>query len=252
MVSAKKVIRVALAEVGYLEKRTPEHLDDKLLNAGYNNYTKYARDLAEIPGFYNGNKNGYAWCDVFVDWCFVRAYGEKLARRLLFHGPYGAGCTESAWYYRKNGRFFSDPRAGDQIFFGSGVDDCWHTGLVCEVKDGRVHTVEGNTSAAAEVEPNGGGVYKKSYSLHDGAIVGYGRPNYENEEEPMTGKEIYDALTEYLSHRDFPEGMKKELEQAESMGITDGSRPMMFASRGEAAIMVKRAAEKYGAYLNEK
>ena len=61
-----KVIEVALNEVGYVEKASNSNLDSKTGNVGSGNYTKYARDLDNIS-FYNGNKNGYAWCDVFVE-----------------------------------------------------------------------------------------------------------------------------------------------------------------------------------------
>ena len=57
---AKTVIDLAEQEVGYLEKASNANLDDKTANAGSGNYTKYARDLYNA-GYYNGNKNGYAW-----------------------------------------------------------------------------------------------------------------------------------------------------------------------------------------------
>ena len=38
---ASKVLEIALAEVGYLEKKSAKDLDSKTANAGYNNYTKY-------------------------------------------------------------------------------------------------------------------------------------------------------------------------------------------------------------------
>ena len=72
---ADDVIKIALDEVGYLEKESNKSLDSNTANAGDENYTKYARDLDKISDFYNGKKNGYAWCDVFVDWCFVQAFG---------------------------------------------------------------------------------------------------------------------------------------------------------------------------------
>ena len=43
-----KVIKIAENEVGYLEKRTNAQLDSKTANAGYNNYTKYGRDMHKI------------------------------------------------------------------------------------------------------------------------------------------------------------------------------------------------------------
>ncbi len=69
---ASDVVAIALAEVGYVEKASNSALDSPSANPGGANYTKYARDLANA-GYYNGNKNGYAWCDVFVDWCFFKA-----------------------------------------------------------------------------------------------------------------------------------------------------------------------------------
>lgn len=112
---ASKVIEIALNEVGYLEKKSNSQLDDKTANAGSNNYTKYARDLDNIAGFYNGKKNGYAWCDVFVDWCFVKAFGVEVAKKLLCQPDKsaGAGCTQSANYYRNKGQFYTSPKVGD-------------------------------------------------------------------------------------------------------------------------------------------
>ena len=79
MISKQAVVDIALAEEGYLEKATNSNLDHPTANAGSGNWNKYARDLDKISGFYNGGKNGYPWCDCFVDWCFVKAYGDKAA-----------------------------------------------------------------------------------------------------------------------------------------------------------------------------
>lgn len=183
---ASKVIDIALAEVGYLEKRSKSNLDSKTANAGSANYTKYARDLDAIAGFYNGKKNGYAWCDVFVDWCFVQAYGVEAALKLLCQsmGSAGAGCTQSSGYYQKKGRFTKkNPKPGYQIFFGSS-GDVYHTGLVYKVDSSKVYAVEGNTSSASGVVANGGGVFKKSYPLNYSKIYGYGIPDFDEFDEP--------------------------------------------------------------------
>lgn len=174
-----KVIKIAEEQVGYLEKKSNKDLDSKTENAGYNNYTKFARDLDAMTGFYNGPKQGYPWCDVFVDWCMVRAYGEQNALKLLCQPmkSAGAGCTQSAQYYKNAGRFFKSPEVGDQIFFAWG-GDVEHTGLVWKVTDKYVYTIEGNTSDKSGVIANGGGVFKKSYLKSNSAIYGYGRPNY--------------------------------------------------------------------------
>lgn len=193
MYTANDLIKIAKNEVGYLEKRTTANLDDKTANAGYNNRTKYARDLANA-GYYQSSKQGVAWCDVFVDWCHYIAAGKnsKLAQEVIYQtGPYGAGCAFSMQYYKQAGRLYlSDPRPGDQIFFGTSksVD---HTGIVIKVANGRVYTIEGNTSATVGVVANGGGVFEKSYAINYKKIVGYGRPNYAIESE----KEVVETET---------------------------------------------------------
>ena len=174
-----KVLQVAMDQVGYLEKASNKNLDDKTANAGRGDFTKFARDLDAVETFYNGPKQGFAWCDVFVDWCFVQAYGMELAQKMLFQPDksLGASCTQSSRYFKNAGRFYTSPQPGDQIFFQS-RDRVVHTGLVYAVDSQRVYTVEGNTSGASGVVANGGGVKQKSYSRSYSGIYGYGRPDY--------------------------------------------------------------------------
>lgn len=187
----KDLVALAESEVGYLEKASNAQLDDKTANAGSANWTKYARDLDNIAGFYNGRKNGYAWCDVFNDWLFVKTFGVEEAKRLLCQPAksLGAGCNYSAQYYQAKGQWYKTPQVGDQIFFKSGSYAYAHTGLVVGVDATTVYTIEGNTSGASGVIANGGGVFKKSYPLSYANIVGYGRPAYtaaEKAEMPST------------------------------------------------------------------
>lgn len=63
------IIQVALAQVGYLEKRSNQELEVKTANAGNQNFTKYG----EWYGL-----NGQPWCDMFVSWCAEQA-GEGAA-----------------------------------------------------------------------------------------------------------------------------------------------------------------------------
>jgi peptidoglycan hydrolase-like protein with peptidoglycan-binding domain len=179
----ERAIAIAMAEVGYLEKKSNSQLDSKTANAGSGNYTKYARDLNEIPGLLNGNKQGYAWCAVFVVWLFVNAFGVETAKKLLClpENSLAASCTYAARYFKEKGQFHkSNPKAGDQIFFLDSSGDVGHTGLVYKVDSLYVYTVEGNTSSQAGVIANGGGVFKKSYAINYNRIYGYGRPDYDN------------------------------------------------------------------------
>ena len=179
----EKVIDAALSYVGYLEKASNSQLDDFQANAGSGNYTKFARDLDAIPGFYNGKKQGFPWCDVAVDAWFVYAFGVEAAKKLLCQPAksLGAGCGYSASYFKVRGQFHkAGPRPGDQIFFLDSDGNVAHTGLVYEVDNLFVYTVEGNTSVQYGVISNGGGVFKKSYALNYNRIYGYGRPDYDN------------------------------------------------------------------------
>lgn len=196
----KDLVALAESEVGYLEKASNAQLDDKTANAGGANYTKYARDLDAI-GFYNGKKQGYAWCDTFNDWMFVKTFGVDEALRLLCQPQksLGAGCNYSAQYYQSKGQWYKTPQVGDQIFFKSASYAYAHTGLVVGVDATTVYTVEGNTSGASGVIANGGGVCKKSYPLNYTNIVGYGRPEYtaaEKAEQPEAVKPMPTPVTD--------------------------------------------------------
>lgn len=187
MATGYKALDIALAEDGYVEKASNKNLDNKTANPGSGNYTKYARDLDKISGFYNGPKNGYPWCDVFVDWCFVQAYGVQNAMKVLFQpkNSAGAGVEFSANYYKAVKRFYKTPKVGDQIFFQDSNGPS-HTGLVYKTTSRTVYTVEGNTSGVSGVVDNGGMVCLKSYSLANAAIYGYGRPDYSIVGEPSS------------------------------------------------------------------
>lgn len=166
----QKVIDVALSQVGYHEKTSNSQLDDPTANAGNNNWNKYARDIDEkYPDFYNGKKNGYDWCDIFVDWCFITAYGRADAQRLLCqpNNSLGAGCEYSYGYFKDKGQTGSAPKKGAQIFFG----DLDHTGIVVDFDDEYVTTVEGNS---------GNEVKRKTYARNDSWIYGYGYPKYDD------------------------------------------------------------------------
>ena len=211
-----KVIQIALNEEGYLEKATNSQLDDKTANAGNKNWTKYARDLDNLGDFYNGKKNGYEWCDMFVDWNFVKAYGRQWTQKLLNqpNKSAGAGCTYSMGYFKQIGRFYTQgPKEGDQIFFGSyrGANESSHTGLIYAVDANYVYTIEGNTSGVAGVVSNGGGVWRKKYPISSNYIVGYGRPDYSlvedygdykmEDEEDMTQEKFNEMMNNWLTEQ---------------------------------------------------
>lgn len=170
MAKASEVIKIALAEVGYHEKATNASLDLATANAGSGNWTKYARDLYNA-GYYNGNKNGYSWCDVFVDWCFYKAFGKTEGQLIECQtGTLGASCPYSAQYYKAQGRYDRNPRVGDQVFYQQN-GELVHTGIVVEVNGSTIVCVEGNASDQ---------VKKLTYNLSNTYIAGFGHPKYDD------------------------------------------------------------------------
>jgi len=193
MNKANDIIRIALEEVGYREKASAASLDDPHANVGSGNWTKYARDLA-AAGYYNGSKNGYAWCDCFVDWCFFKAYGAAEGQRIQCQtGDLGAACAYSAQYYMKQGRYGQDPKLGDQVFFNTdgGIN---HTGVVVEVTSSSIVTVEGNSSDQ---------VQKRTYDRGSARIAGYGHPLYD-EDTPTSAAGLTPSSDEKLVAVELP------------------------------------------------
>lgn len=146
-----KLITLARSQVGYKE--------------GANNFNKYASD-PRITRLYGWDVQYQPWCCVFVNWCFMEAFGEETGWQMTCGGS--AACSNQAGLYRGAGRFVSTPAPGDQIFFNvsGGIN---HTGIVIEVSGSNVKTVEGNYSD---------GVGIGSYIMGSPKIAGYGRPNW--------------------------------------------------------------------------
>lgn len=159
------VIKVAQNEIGYLEKKSNAQLDSKTANAGYNNYTKYWRDIK--PSYQTE-----PWCAIFISWIFMKAFGLAMAKKLLKHWPY-VYCPAMKDYFKLN----ANPKVGDiVIFYRSG--EFKHTGLVTKVKGDQFWTIEGNTSGASGIVANGGGVCAKSYYNSKLPGTKFCTPNY--------------------------------------------------------------------------
>lgn len=157
--------KIEKAEEGYLEKKSPDKLYSKKENAGYNNYTKYWRDLAK-EGLMGQNSTfsggpAWYWCAGLQSWCFIEAFGKENAKKLLLHLPY-TSCATLGDLAAKHKQLGSTPHAGDIVLFWNGSRFS-HTGYVYKVEGGKFHTVEGNTNGNKEVVANGGGVFLKSY-----------------------------------------------------------------------------------------
>lgn len=159
------LIAIEEEELGYLEKKSNAQLDSKTANAGYNNYTKYWRDINKWGLFkYAADWAGgpdWSWCAGLQTWCFVKAFGAEAAKKLLLHLPF-ISCQVMGT--KAKSKLKSTAKRGDIVLFSkSGVFK--HTGLVYKVDSSYVYTIEGNTSSKSGVVANGGAVAKKKYSL---------------------------------------------------------------------------------------
>ena len=190
-----KVLSLAKSYVGYLEKASNYRLEDKTANSGSANYTIFAKKYADY-GF--GNFQGQPWCAMAVTVLFYDALGKDKASRVLT--PY-AYCPYGVNHWKQKGRWHSKsgytPQKGDVIFFYNGAEST-HTGLVYDVKNGRVYTYEGNTSDGTTLIPNGGAFCQKSYSLDYSRILGYGNPDWESIEEELTVNQ-YEELKQEIA-----------------------------------------------------
>ncbi len=171
---AYDVMAIAETQVGYLEGSLAG------TTAGSNNYTKYGVWYAD---YFNSSSFKYgAWCAMFVSWCAAQAGVSPD----IF--TYHASCTAGvSWWKQRNLFEYSQyydgdyvPKAGDVIYFGDSRTSMSHVGLVRYVQGGRVYTIEGNTSGQNGEINEGGGCFRKDYSLGYSRIVGYATPKYED------------------------------------------------------------------------
>lgn len=218
MTPQERLIATAKAQEGYIGKKSAAQMDDPKANAG-GRFNKFARDLDALGDFYNGRKNGYDWCDVFVDWCFVATFGRDLAQKLLCQPDrsLGAGTGYSLGYYKAKGRFFTSPQPADQIFFGT-AEVTKHTGIVTDVRGGYVYTEEGNAGSPSAVRA-------RKYKLGDRNIKGYGRPDWSlvpaGRPEEITEED--DEMTYYKTLADVPSWYKPAVQKAVDAGALHGT-----------------------------
>ena len=153
----------------YLEKATLAYLDDFQRNAGYNNYTKFARDVNSWgqPGC-----QGQSWCAVYQFWKLVKIFGLKKALQIMGGGFYN--CRSVTRHAKNNGTWKKTPKKGALVVFRNGT----HIGSIINYNGSYIYTNEGNTSSSAGVVANGGSCRNKRYRRGDPAIDGYVWINY--------------------------------------------------------------------------
>lgn len=216
-------------QVGYLEKKSLSDLDSQTGNAGFGNYTKYARDVDQwgLPGC-----QGQPWCAVYQFWLCVKIFGKDKALDIMGSGFYN--CNRVRSHAKAKGTWHSTPRTGALVNFRNGA----HIGRVTRIAGNLIYTNEGNTSSGIlnDVESNGGAVAEKSYTIGNPQIDGYvwcdygqGAGSREETEWSAAGTAV--SLVDHLFIRAQPGGeILGELMKGnrfEINGVTDGSWTQM-------------------------
>lgn len=180
MGSWEKTKGLMLEQVGYLEKASNSNLDSKTGNAGYNNYTKYARDVNNMGLM---GCQGQPWCAVYQFWICAQIFGKSKSLEIMGNGFYN--CNSVKAHAKAKGTWHSTPKLGALVIFRNGA----HIGRVIAINGNTIRTNEGNTSSGGlnNVEANGGCVAEKSYTIGNSQIDGYVWIDYgEETAEPET------------------------------------------------------------------
>ena len=116
-----------------------------------------------------GFKERVEWCAVFVSW--VANQSGYLQAGVI---PKFSGCQTGIDWFKAMGEWQEKgytPKEGDIIFFDWEVDGkVNHVGIVEKVENGKVYTVEGNSTDDT--------CRQKEYSINSKVIFGYGTPAY--------------------------------------------------------------------------
>jgi hypothetical protein len=181
-----KLLSYAMDQFGYRE--------------GPNNWNKYAAapEMTQLLGW---NAQNQPWCNIFVNACFISCFGLEIGAAMLYQ-PIGSGsalCRASADFFKTAGAWIErgrTPEPGDVIFFyRSGEIN--HMGIVSRVAGGSVITIEGNS---------GDSVAERCYSVGDGGIAGYGRPDWaavDKDIDVPTTDHIGDATEKVVEPRSY-------------------------------------------------
>ena len=167
-------LAVALSQLEYVEGTSSSGFSGT--QGGGGNYTEFCRNY--------GEGSSYAWCAAYVSFCLFQSRATtSTSKQTIWRDIY---CPR--WYQNmKNQGYGHDagsnytPKSGDLVFFTGGG----HIGIVRYFKDGKVYTIEGNTSNSDGLNPEGGGVYCKSYDRGYSKFLGFGTPPYKTNDKAL-------------------------------------------------------------------
>lgn len=145
------ILAIARTQLGYRESKTDFVIDEEGKQKGYTRYGDWYGARYED------------WCAMYVSFCL--RYAEIPER----YFPREASCEKWMRELKQRGLWADAkdmPMPGDLIFFdwdGDGHAD--HVGMIEDVQDGKLTTIEGNS---------GNQVRRNEYKRNEGTILGYG------------------------------------------------------------------------------
>ena len=113
---------------------------------GGNNRGPFVRKYLAPTGLPEGNP----WCASFVSWCYLQASGGTPETMAFAYCPSARGLLkefqDKGWASKPGSEY--SPVPGDLVFWWRVRLDGWegHVGLVQQLKDGMLYTIEGNRS----------------------------------------------------------------------------------------------------------
>ena len=187
------LVAMALSQLGYQEGAANGSFSGEV--SGTANYVEFSYNMGDLGLGYGGSD--YPWCASFVSWCL---YQSRCTNQATYKdlGRYHSGDYAYIWkeiscsqwvrqlkgagyfkYSAYEGGSYT-PKYGDLVYFqnSGGVA---HIGICLYTANGRIYTVEGNTSDSSGLEANGGGVYFKNYALSSSYLYGYGVLPYKSD-----------------------------------------------------------------------
>lgn len=148
----EKVIEIAKKYVGVTEY--PPNSNNVVFNTKF-----YGREVSGV---------NYPWCCAFI-WYIHNEAGVDIKKT--------ASCAELGAWFKNNGKFkTSAPKVGDIVFFKFSGSSRWtnHVGIVVEVGNGYIKTIEGNTSSDEKGSQSNGGMVAERKRKLNSTIVGFG------------------------------------------------------------------------------
>ena len=148
----EKVIEIAKKYVGVTEY--PQNSNNVIFNTKF-----YGREVSGA---------NYPWCCAFI-WYIHNEAGVDIKKT--------ASCVELGTWFKNNGKFkTSAPKVGDIVFFKFSGSSRWtnHVGIVVEVGNGYIKTIEGNTSSDEKGSQTNGGMVAERKRKLNSTIVGFG------------------------------------------------------------------------------